>query len=208
MFGPRRNIAMAIAFCAGAMFGGACQAAEDPFGGAPPVSAGALQAERAGFTADGLTFGFSATLETLINGQVALTTTLTLLDDGSVAKQTTVDSQLLAGNSGAGGGGPSIDIPVNNAATLAAALSGSGVSANGLSGTGLVIKSNTGVTALLDNVGPNQLQNIVINTANGQNIVQNTALTITLPAASIAGMQAGTIMNAITSGFQFAQLGH
>jgi hypothetical protein len=192
------------ALVAALMSCGSCWAAEGPFDGASPVSAATLQAERGGFTADGQTFGFTATLETLVNGQVALTTTLTLLDDGSVANQSAVNASIVQG-----GAGPSVAIPVNDAATLAAALSGSGVNTNGLSATsGLVIKSDTGVTALLNNVGPNQLQNLVINTASGQNIVQNTALTITLPPASIAGAQASTIMNAITNAFQFAQLGH
>jgi hypothetical protein len=178
---------------AAAGFRGVARAAENPFGGVAPVSAEALQSERAGFTADGTTFGFGATLETLVNGQVALVTTLTLLDDGSVAKQVA-----------AGVGG----IPVNSAATLAAALSGTGVNVNGLSPTGVVIKGATGVTAVLDNVQANQLQNLVINTASGQNIVQNTTLTITLPAAEIAGVQTSSLMNAITSGFQSAQIGH
>jgi hypothetical protein len=192
MFRPALIIAMfAVALFAGLMSGGVSRA--DPFGGAAPVSADALQSERAGFTANGETFGFTAALETLVNGQLALVTTLTLLDDGSVTKQST------AGSNG---------IPVSNAATLAAALSGTGVNVNGLSATGVVIKSSTGVTAVLDSVEGNQLQNLVINTASKQNIVQNTTLTITLPAAEMSGMQTSTLMNAITGGFQSAQIGH
>jgi hypothetical protein len=185
---------------------GACAAADEPFGGAAPVSADTLETERAGyFSADGQEFSFSATLTTLVNGQVALVTTLNLQDNGSVSVQTVVNTEVLKDadlpkNSGA------VVIPVDSAASLAAALSGTNVDLNGLSATGLVVKSNSGVTAILDNVGGNQLQNLVINTANGQNIVQNTSITLTLPAGRLAGAQASQLMNSLDQALSFAQL--
>jgi hypothetical protein len=189
-----------------ALFAGAAHAEDDPFGGAAPMNAETLQSERAGFfTADGQEFGFTATLTTLIDGQLALVTTLTLQDNGTVTQETSVNSAVLKGNNLPAG--RSVVIPVNNAQSLANALAGTNVDLNGLSATGVVIKSNSGVTAVLDNVTPNQLQNLVINTANGQNIVQNTAITLTLPAASLSGMQASGLMNSLSNALEFAQIG-
>ena len=68
-----------------------------------------------------------------------------------------------------------------------------------------MIKTSTGATAILDNVDANQLQNLVINTANGQSITQNTAVTLTLPPTSLAQTQAGLIMFGIGSALQFSQ---
>lgn len=187
---------------------GVSHAADDPFGGAAPVAAETLQSERGGFTADGVTFGFGAVLQTLVNGQVALTTTLTLLDSGAVSKQVVVNDALLANDTPGGGAGVPTVIPVNSAASIAAALAGTNINETGLSGTGLVIKSDTGVTAVLDSVTPNQLQNLVINTASGQNIAQSTAITLSLPADELAGFQASTLMNGLNNALAFSQTGH
>ncbi|MGH3428218.1 MAG: hypothetical protein ACRDQZ_11750, partial [Mycobacteriales bacterium] len=176
-------------------------------GGAAPMSNETLQSERAGFfDAGGQEFGFAATLATTVNGQLALITTLTLQDDGTVTKDTVVNSEIINGDNLPGG--PSIVIPVNGAQQLADALSGTNVDLNGLSATGLVIKSNSGVTAVLDNVTANQLQNLVINTANGQNIVQNTSVTLTLPVTELSGLGLSQVMNGITNALQVSQLGH
>ena len=204
----RLSVLFATVALSTTVFEPASRAADDPFGGAAPVSNATLQASRGGFTADGLTFGFGATLQTLVNGQVALTTTLTLLNNGAVTQNTTVNQNILANDSPGAGGGGSTVIPVNGAASLAAALAGTGVDVGGLSANGVVIKSDTGVTAVLDDVTPNQLENLVINTADGQRIVQNTTITISLPAAEMAGMQASGMMNSLANAVQTAQIPH
>ena len=177
-------------------FVGPCAAAADPFADVAPVSTDTLQSERAGFfTADGLEFGFAATLETTVNGQVALVTTLTLQDNGSVTRDTSVNSNLTTGQ------GQTV-IPVSDAAELSAAT---GLNLSGVQGTGVVIKSSSGVTAVINNVAANQLQNLVINTANGQMIMQNTTVTITLPAFNPGQFQAGQLLSGLASSLEFAR---
>jgi len=188
-------------------FAGACRAADDPFGGAAPLSDQELQSARGGyFSADGQTFGFSATLVTLIDGQTALTTTLTLQNNGSVTQQTDANLSVLANDSSADKG-VVVAIPVNGAASLASALAGTNVNVNGLSASGLVVKGDGGVTALLDNITPNSVQNLVINTANGRNITQDTFITITLPSSEIAAAQQGAMMNGLLNALQAGQIG-
>src|SRR5271154_1139388 len=69
--------------------------AADPFAGVAPVSTDTLKSERAGFfTVGGLELGFTANVQTTVNGVLALTSTLTLQDNGSVASQTTVNPNL------------------------------------------------------------------------------------------------------------------
>jgi len=173
-----------------------------PFEGVGPVGPATLDSERAGFfTAAGVEFGFAATLQTMVDGQVALTTTLTLQDNGSVDQQTNVNPNLEAAlNAGAPAGGTTVT-SVNGGQQLSAAT---GLDLSGVQGAGIVIKSNTGITAVLNNIGANQFQNVVVNTANSQTITQNTAITVSLPAFSAA--QAGTqqIMNGLSNTLQFA----
>jgi hypothetical protein len=171
-----------------------------PFEGAAPVGPATLESERAGFfSAAGVEFGFAATLQTMVDGQVALTTTLTLQDNGSVDQQTNVNPNLEAAlNAGAPG---TTVTAVNGGQQLSAAP---GLDLSGVQGAGIVIKSDSGITAVLNNIGANQFQNVVVNTANSQAISQNTAITVSLPAFSAA--QAGTqqIMNGLSNTLQFA----
>ena len=183
-----------------ASFAAVCPCIAGPFEGAAPVGPATLESERAGFfTAAGVEFGFAATLQTMVDGQVALTTTLTLQDNGSVDQQTNVNPNLEAAlNAGAPG---TTVTAVNGGQQLSAAT---GLDLSGVQGAGIVIKSDSGITAVLNNIGANQFQNVVVNTANSQAISQNTAITVSLPAFSAA--QAGTqqIMNGLSNTLQFA----
>ena len=183
-----------------ASFAAVCPCIAGPFEGAAPVGPATLESERAGFfSAAGVEFGFAATLQTMVDGQVALTTTLTLQDNGSVDQQTNVNPNLEAAlNAGAPG---TTVTAVNGGQQLSAAT---GLDLSGVQGAGIVIKSDSGITAVLNNIGANQFQNVVVNTANSQAISQNTAITVSLPAFSAA--QAGTqqIMNGLSNTLQFA----
>jgi hypothetical protein len=179
--------------------------AMDPFADAKPVSVETLQSERAGFfTAGGQEFSFAATLETAVNGAVALTTTLQLQDNGSVQQQTVINPNLSAAlsvTSVSSNGAPTTVIPVNGGAQLSAVT---GLDLSGVQGAGIVIKSASGITAILNTIGSNQLQNLVINTANNQTITQNTAVTLTLPG--LGASDAGGIMSGLGFALQAARL--
>jgi hypothetical protein len=193
------RLAAVAALVAG--FAAACPCIAGPFEGAAPVGTATLESERAGFfTAAGVEFGFAATLQTMVDGQVALTTTLTLQDNGSVDQQTNVNPNLEAALN-AGAPGSTTVTSVNGGQQLSAVT---GLDLSGVQGAGIVIKSNSGITAVLNNIGANQFQNVVVNTANSQTITQNTAITVSLPAFSAA--QAGTqqIMNGLSNTLQFA----
>jgi hypothetical protein len=173
--------------------------AADPFADVAPVPVETLQSERAGFfTAGGLEFGFAAKLETTINGALALTTSLALLDDGSVSSVTTVNPNLSAALGG------STVTPVTGGSQLSAVT---GLDLSGVQGSGVVVKSASGITAAINNVGTNQLQNLVINTASNQAIAQTTALTLTLPGLSTIGQfQAAQVMSNLDSALQFSRM--
>jgi hypothetical protein len=177
---------------------GAAAAESDPFAGMAPVPTSALEQERAGFvTADGIQVGFGATVTTTVNGQVALVSTITI-DNQGVGQQTSwVNPQLANATLVQGTGGQS--------ASAVTGLDLQGVQ----NATGVVIKSGGGVTALLANVSPAFIQNLVVNTASGQTINQTTALVLTVPglAALQSSLAQGSIVYALGQAVQFAQAG-
>ena len=168
--------------------------AQDAFGDAAPVSREVLTGERGGFyTTNGIEFGFAAILQTALNGQVLLTSTLTLQDNGSVTTQTNVSADSNAS-------GNVQVIPVTGGAQFTAA---SGINLSGVQGSGVVIKSASGITAFVNNFSGDQLQNIVLNTANNQIITQNTAITLTLPATgSLAQSPLGQLTRTMSEAVQ------
>ena len=197
-----RRLRLSLLFAGALSVSGALAApsfAADPFADVAPVPVEALQSERAGFfTAGGLEFGFAAKLETTINGALALTTSLALQDDGSVTSQTTVNQNLSTVLGG------STVTPVDGGTQLSAAT---GLDLDGVKGSGVVVKSASGVTAVINNVDANQLQNLVINTASNQAITQTTAITLTLPGlATIGQFQAAQVMSGLDTALQFSRL--
>jgi hypothetical protein len=193
-----RHLLIAVASAFLLACAGAAAAEPDPFAGMAPVPTSALEQERAGFvTADGIQVGFGATVTTTVNGQVALVSTITL-DNQGVGQQTTwVNPQL--GNA---------TLVQGTGAQSASAVTG--LDLQGVqNATGVVIKSGGGETAVLTNVSPAFIQNLVVNTANGQTIDQNTALVLTVPglAALQASVARGSIVYALNQAVQFAQVG-
>lgn len=168
--------ATSLAYFAGA--GVALADAADPFADATPMAADDLGQERAGFiTEGGVTLGFGATVSTTIDGQLGLVTTLTV-DNQGTKTSTWVNPEL------------------QNATTVSGANSGqtlsslTGLDLQGLQNvTGVVLKGSDGVTALLSNLNSGTIQNVVVNTADGHTIMQNTDLTVTLPGFSATQAQ-------------------
>ncbi len=117
---------------------------------------------RGGFNVGGIEIGFGAVVTSRLNGAPVMTTQLTLTDTGTIVEQTmnTVGQHLSALT------------PEQLAALGLAAFAGL---------DGLVINSESGITAFVHNVTNGTLQNILVNTATGQEIEQDIDITLTLP---------------------------
>ncbi|HEY4077219.1 MAG TPA: SPOR domain-containing protein [Rhizomicrobium sp.] len=175
-----------------------------------------LQEMRGGFfTAAGAHFDFGANIQTMVNGQLVLQSSLTWTPAGAVMQQLAglgssiheqVNSDLakagiatgtLSATPPTGTAGtpsvsavqtpttaasptapqvPTVTIPIN--APSAAAASGA-PKVPGLSGV-QIQSPGGGSTEVLSNLGGNSLQNIVLNSASNQNIVQNTNVMLTI----------------------------
>ncbi len=121
-----------------------------------------LERVRGGYlSANGITFGFGASVSTYVDGSLALQTRLTATDDGLL------QSQVAGAAPGA--------IPFDAAAAQAAGLAG-------LIGQGVVLGGQGGATTIVHNLTGDQILNVVVNGASNRTITQNTAVTLTLPA--------------------------
>lgn len=112
------------------------------------------------FSANGITFGFGATVSTYVDGSFALESRLTVTDAGVLQSQT----------AGTGANLMAFDPATAQAAGLA-----------GLVGQGVVVGGDGGVSTVVQNLTGNQILNVVLNGANNRTITQNTAVTLTLP---------------------------
>jgi hypothetical protein len=117
---------------------------------------------RGGFDLFGIEIGFGAVVTSTLNGVPVLTTQLTLTDTGSIISQTLSTV------------GQNLDslTPEQLAALGVTGLDGM---------NGVVIDSESGITAFVHNVTNGTLQNIIVNTATGQEIGQSIDVTLTLP---------------------------
>jgi hypothetical protein len=117
---------------------------------------------RGGFNVGGIEIGFGAVVTSTLNGVPVITTNLTVTDAGAIVDQTlsTVGQNL-------------------------SSLTPEQLEAHGLSAlegmNGVVVESEDGITAFVHNVTDGTLQNILVNTATGQDIDQNIDVTLTLP---------------------------
>lgn len=125
-----------------------------------------LDAARGGYmTAAGVTFGFGVVVRSYVSDQLALQTQLTWTPTGTQTQQT------YYGAPGA------MDL-----AGAMAALFASGIDLRNLNATGgLALIDADGATAILHNVAASQLQNLIINNADGRHIRQDMELNLVLP---------------------------
>ncbi|MGQ0532384.1 MAG: hypothetical protein ACT4OF_06805 [Caulobacteraceae bacterium] len=136
--------------------------AEEDWGdGVAIMSAEELDDHRGGFEIAGLNINFGATITTAVNGTPALTTTLTWTDVGTIIKQT--------------GGELGSDAAILTSDQLEAL----GIDSDGDAG-GVVIVDDSGITEIVHNLTEGALQNIVINSASGQDIVQRIDVSLEL----------------------------
>jgi len=173
----------------------------DVFAGAAPVSDADLREERGGFiTAAGVTFDIGASVETTVNGTLALVSNISLTPAGQVQQTTWINPNL-----------PNAT-PIN--ANTAAALAAAGINLSGFANaSGVAIKQDSGLTAVLTNLAPGALSNLVINTANGQTIRQTTNITLTLPGFAATQAQAAQVglffqLSALQNAAQLGSVGH
>lgn len=124
-----------------------------------------LNEMRGGFSIDGVEISLGVVLRTVVDGRVALETRMTLDANGSQV-------QRLAG---AG----TTPFTAANATRIRVDL------APGADGVLL----NNGATAVLHQIEPGRLGSFVLNTADGQNVRQETSVTLTIPA--LAQLQTG-----------------
>jgi hypothetical protein len=126
-----------------------------------PVSDSELDGMRGGFMVDGIQFNFGALLSTTINGQLALQTQVNYTPTGPQVTST-VGANAVRGSSVTNG-------TIN------------GLNLQGISPQNITLLNN-GATALIQRVTNGSVQNIVINTANNQNIQQSTQLQLQITA--------------------------
>jgi hypothetical protein len=176
------------------------------------VSDDELSEMRAGFfTAAGAKFDFGASVQTLVNGKLALQTNLQWTSAGPVTQQVrdhlaSIPAQVASTLAKAGIATPEAamqsstgaaaqsstaaapDPPAASApaapitvpeATQTAPVSVAG-DAPALVTSVQIPGATGGTTQILANIGPNQIQNIVLNSASGQDITQNTNVTLTI----------------------------
>jgi hypothetical protein len=181
-----------------------------------------LQTMRGGyFTAAGAHFDFGASIQTSVNGQLALLTSVNWTPAGAVTQQlaglgTSIQNQVHStlANAGIGSANTAASNAANSAAASAANAAQAGQAAASASSSaaaaaassapnaqntvqpaaasaakspqvpglsGVQIQSPTGgSTQVLANLGGNSIQNIILNSASNQNIVQNTDVTLTI----------------------------
>jgi len=148
------------------------------------LSDGELDHVRGGYvSAGGFTFDFGALLQTFVDGRLALESSLSLTSAG------TTTSVIIADRSDAE--------PLD-----AASVSASGVDLAGTHGRGVAIEGIGGVTTLIQDLSQNAIRNLVINTAQDRNILQNTSITITMP--NLIELQQGIAAEQIGTGLRSA----
>lgn len=146
-----------------ALLAGACllapvaNARADAFDGVEVAGDEELGDARGGYlTADGITFDLGAIISTYQDGQLALQTQLTWTPTGAVATHVVGDQYQSAAD----------------AALQAAAA---------LSAGGYAVSDPSGATQIVQGLGANSLQNLVVTSASNQNLAQDIQVTVTLP---------------------------
>ena len=151
---------------AGALFFGPVSALADDWSQFEATDDTVLADQRGGFlVVDGIAFDFAAKMQTFIDGQLALETTLTWTPDGQQIQHTAF-----------------ADMVTDQANAIQSMVMDSNQQLLN-SGSGIFLAGD-GQTLLVQQATNNGLQNVVITTADGQTIRQDLAMTLTLPSAA------------------------
>lgn len=177
---------------AGAVLAGSCQSvvaqaasaqtavAQTP--SAAPLSSAELADLRGGFlVAGGIQLDFGAVVRTYVDGQLALESRLQWTNQGAVTTQ----------NIG------SVPGAVDLAGAMDQALkAGLDIEALG-SGQGVLLADGSGATALIQNIGRDGIQNVIVNNADGRDLRQEVEINLALP--QLDALQAGSIRDRLTT---------
>ncbi|QYF86852.1 hypothetical protein [Brevundimonas sp. PAMC22021] len=186
---PNRLIRLLLAGTVLAGFGAGAQAqdasapaviAQIP--SAAPLASAELAELRGGFlVAGGIQLDFGAVVRTYVDGQLALESRLQWTDQGAVT------SQSLGSVPGA----------VDLAGAMDQALkAGLDIQALG-SGQGVLLADGSGATALIQNIGRDGIQNVIVNNADGRNLRQEVEINLALP--QLDALQAGSIRDRLSA---------
>lgn len=159
----RAALTLLLTACAYAALSAPAHAATDEWAdGIEVIDDTEMDDLRGGFNVGGIEIGFGAIVTSTLNGVPVMTTQLNVTDTGTIVQQT-----------------------MNNVGQNLASLTPEQLAALGLSAfaglNGIVVNSESGITAFVHNVTNGSLQNILVNTATGQDIEQNIDVTLTLP---------------------------
>lgn len=174
-----------------ALAGAACLASAPPSAAGPlgqPIAEDELGEMRGGFiTAGGIEIGLGAVVRTLVDGQLALESTISWTDAGPVV------TRALAG-----------DTTAADAADLHEAAVNDGLDLQAIAGEKDVFLVGGGGTALVHHIDSRSLLNLVLNVESNLDIRQETELTLTLPGfeamqqdiiGNLTGLQVGRDMD-------------
>jgi len=147
----------------------------DDWGAFERVSDDQLEDQRGGFlVADGISFDFGAVMRTTVNGELVMETTLNWTAAGPVTQQTIANPTLASAYS------------IVQSAVPDGSLSQ-------ISGAGVVLAG--GPPQLIQQISQNGLQNIILNTADNQNLRQDLEVNLTVG-------QAAAFQNMVSSALQ------
>ena len=163
----------------------AASSVPESYDGSPVVSHADLRAMRGGLEIAGMDIQFGATINTMVNGTLAAQTVLTLNDDGTMGRQTTLLNEAVL-------------TPISGAQL--ATLTNGKIDPTSLKGAqGFTVNDVPGLTAALSDITLQHADNVVVNTTPGVDISQlvNMQLTIQnfgqISSALHAAMLAGRI---------------
>lgn len=148
----------------------------------PPLASAELAELRGGFlVAGGIQLDFGAVVRTYVDGQLALESRLQWTDQGAVTTQ----------NLG------SVPGAVDLAGAMDQALkAGLDIEALG-SGQGVLLADGSGATALIQNIGRDGIQNVIVNNADGRNLRQEVEINLALP--QLGALQAGSMRDRLST---------
>lgn len=149
---------------------------------AAPLNPAELADLRGGFLiAGGIQLDFGAVVRTYVDGQLALESRLQWTDQGAVTTQ----------NLGSAPG--TVDLAGAMDQALKAGLDIEALS----SGQGVLLADGSGATALIQNIGRDGIQNVIVNNADGRNLRQEVEINLALP--QLDSLQAGSMRDRLTT---------
>jgi len=182
---------------------------DDPFAGVEVLDAAEMAEKRGGFfdAILGINLNLTADIITKINGQLVLTSNVTIDTGGVIVTNNTTAANNLTGLTFLDSSGAAIgNIAVQNFLAPVTAISANGTSVTVPAGfQGLVARSDTGgIVAAVSKITKEQFANLVINSNADPNSVVQQDLNIDVGVEGFAGLQKNVRLNATLTRFHDA----